>query len=152
MGKHTIEIFMPLPAVDNLHEALDKYVYNKEVVGVWLWSASETAIQLPEKTKVVEAGSLLATSLFRDMAGRATADFVVCMTKEGVSVDDFLLDRLLHDMPDDASMAYADYRKVLDGEVFDAPTIDYQSGSLRNDFDFGSLLVFRTSALKEYLA
>lgn len=152
MGKHTIEIFMPLPAVDNLHEALDKYVYNNEVVGVWLWSASETAIQLPEKTKVVEAGSLLATSLFRDMAGRATADFVVCMTKEGVSVDDFLLDRLLHDMPDDASMAYADYRKVLDGEVFDAPTIDYQSGSLRNDFDFGSLLVFRTSALKEYLA
>jgi hypothetical protein len=30
-----------------------------------------------------------------------------------------------------------------------APVIDYQAGSLRDDFDFGSVLLIRTSALKE---
>ena len=30
----------------------------------------------------------------------------------------------------------------------EAPVIDYQQGSLRDDFDFGSVLLFRTDALK----
>ncbi len=33
-----------------------------------------------------------------------------------------------------------------------APVIDYQSGSLRDDFDFGALMLFRTSVLRRVLA
>lgn len=60
------------------------------------------------------------------------------------------LEKFCASVPQDTTMAYADYRKIAGGEVCEAPTIDYQAGSLRNDFDFGSVLLFRTAALKKY--
>lgn len=52
-----------------------------------------------------------------------------------------------------AGMVYADHYNVsLDGKRTEAPVIDYQLGSLRDDFDFGSVLLFRTDALKESAA
>lgn len=52
-----------------------------------------------------------------------------------------------------AGMVYADHYNVsLDGMRTEAPVIDYQEGSLRDDFDFGSVLLFRTDALQEAAA
>jgi hypothetical protein len=52
-----------------------------------------------------------------------------------------------------AGMVYADHYNVsLDGKRAEAPVIDYQMGSLRDDFDFGSAILFRTDALKEAAA
>jgi len=48
-----------------------------------------------------------------------------------------------------AAMAYADYFKKVGDEITEAPVIDYQEGSLRDDFNFGSALLFRVSALQE---
>jgi glycosyltransferase involved in cell wall biosynthesis len=153
MKKHTIDLFMPLPVADILDGTVENiYAGNPLVHQVWLLGASLPSCPHPAKCSVLCAASLTATSLFHDIAQRATADFVVFIGKEGVDVDMQALDRMLIAMPKEATMAYADYRKIQDGEKLDAPTIDYQAGSLRNDFDFGSLLVFRTSALKEYLA
>lgn len=42
----------------------------------------------------------------------------------------------------DAAIAFADYREILDdGSVADHPVIDYQIGSVRDDFDFGPLVI-----------
>lgn len=48
-----------------------------------------------------------------------------------------------------AGMLYADHYHLKGGVRAKAPVIDYQMGSLRDDFDFGSVLVFSTAALKE---
>ena len=49
-----------------------------------------------------------------------------------------------------AGMIYADhYNIAADGTRSEAPVIDYQAGSLRDDFNFGSVLLFRTESLKE---
>ena len=49
-----------------------------------------------------------------------------------------------------AGMVYADHYQVsADGKRKDAPVIDYQQGSLRDDFNFGSVVLFRTDALKD---
>ena len=46
-------------------------------------------------------------------------------------------------------MVYADHYQIADGKQTNAPVIDYQFGSLRDDFNFGSVLLFNTSKLKE---
>ena len=46
------------------------------------------------------------------------------------------------------SIVYADHYKTIKGERTPHPVIDYQLGSVRDDFDFGSLLMFRTDYLK----
>lgn len=48
-----------------------------------------------------------------------------------------------------AGLVYADYREEKEDTFIPHPLIDYQEGSLRNDFDFGKLLFIRTSALKK---
>lgn len=49
----------------------------------------------------------------------------------------------------DAVMCFADRYQVRQGMVTKAPVIDYQQGSLRDDFEFGSVVLIRTSALKQ---
>ena len=46
-------------------------------------------------------------------------------------------------------MLYSDYYTEQDGSQTAHPTIDYQLGSVRDDFDFGSILLFRTDVLKK---
>ena len=42
------------------------------------------------------------------------------------------------------AMVYADHYQLVDGVLKQAPVIDYQQGSLRDDFDFGSVLLFNS--------
>lgn len=51
-----------------------------------------------------------------------------------------------------AGLLYSDYYTEIDGEQQRVPTIDYQEGSLRDDFNFGSVLFYRTSVLREAAA
>lgn len=44
-----------------------------------------------------------------------------------------------------AAMLYADHYSVVEGRQSNAPVIDYQFGSLRDDFDFGSLYFFNAA-------
>ena len=48
-----------------------------------------------------------------------------------------------------AAMVYADRYVIKNGQREQAPVIDYQLGALRDDFDFGAVVMIRTSALKE---
>ena len=41
-------------------------------------------------------------------------------------------------------MVYADHYQLVDGVLKQTPVIDYQQGSLRDDFDFGSVLLFNS--------
>ena len=99
---------------------------------------------------IVTDNLLQPTAWFKEAAEKATADFLMFVGKESVSVDEALLDGMLHAMPEEAVMAYSHYRKKIDGNIVDAPTIGLQPGSLRNDFDFGPVVLFRVAALKRY--
>ncbi len=50
-----------------------------------------------------------------------------------------------------AGMVYADHYKLCNGKMQKHPVIDYQKGSLRNDFDFGSLVVYHADTLRRAL-
>lgn len=56
----------------------------------------------------------------------------------------FALERFVRIAQDtNAGMLYADHYTVANGVQTNSPVIDYQFGSLRDDFDFGSVLFFR---------
>lgn len=51
-----------------------------------------------------------------------------------------------------AVMAYSDFSEIKSGKILLHPTVDYQPGSLRDDFDFGPVLLFRTDAFRKAVA
>lgn len=152
MVNRTIEIFMPVNSANDVRSAGMIFGSLPFLSRINLWSAMPIDMELPDNISLLQVDSLTSTDLFKDMAKRASADFVLYMGKPYVELYPEKLVALCEAMPDEATMAYAHYRKRLNGEVADAPTIECLEGSLRNDFDFGPVRLFRTSALKQYLA
>ena len=87
----------------------------------------------------------------RRIAAESKADYALVYTKTTtLELGYMALERLLQIAQDtNAGLVYADHYQVKDGELVKAPVIDYQKGSLRDDFDFGSVLFFDAAALKE---
>ncbi len=87
----------------------------------------------------------------RRIAAESKADYALVYTKTTtLELGYMALERLLQIAQDtDAGLVYADHYQVKGGEQVKAPVIDYQKGSLRDDFDFGSVLFFDAAALKE---
>lgn len=72
---------------------------------------------------------------------------LVQLDDKEVTLDDNCIHRLTEVASDtDATMAYCHYRELNpDGTVSLHPVIDYQPGSLRDDFDFGSLVLLNAA-------
>ena len=87
----------------------------------------------------------------RHIAAESKADYALVYTKTTtLELGYMALERLLQIAQDtEAGLVYADHYQVKGGELVKAPVIDYQKGSLRDDFDFGSVLFFDAAALKE---
>lgn len=51
----------------------------------------------------------------------------------------------------DSAVVYADRYVVKNGETIKYPTMDFYCGSVRDDFDFGSVMLFKASTLQEYV-
>ena len=87
----------------------------------------------------------------RRIAAESNADYALIYTKTTtLELGYMALERLLQIAQDtEAGLVYADHYQVKGGELVKAPVIDYQKGSLRDDFDFGSVLFFDAAALKE---
>lgn len=81
----------------------------------------------------------------------AKGDYTLLYTKETtLEMGMFALERMIHILEDSgAGMVYADHYQIADGKQTNAPVIDYQFGSLRDDFNFGSVLLFDTRKLKQ---
>ena len=103
----------------------------------------------------LSGASLHNTITLREIAEAVQAKFVLVYTKDlPLEMGMFALDRILAVAEDTgADMLYADHYELMkndDGSVVRRrhPLIDCQKGALRNDFDFGSVLVFRTTSFR----
>ena len=96
--------------------------------------------------------SLTSSNTLMTIAENAKADYVLLQTKPvSLELGEGALERILRVASDsDASMVYADHYDLIDGKRIPHPVIDYQKGSIRDDFDFGSLLLIKTSLLHTF--
>ena len=104
------------------------------------------------KCKALTVDNLTSSNTLMTIAENAKADYVLLQTKPVcLEMGEGALDRILRVASDsDASMVYADHYDLVGGKRVPHPVIDYQTGSLRDDFDFGSLLLIKTSLLHTF--
>lgn len=102
------------------------------------------------KIKRFDVPMRTSTKKIREIAAEADSEYTLLYTRE-TRLDwvHFGQERLLQIAADSgAAMIYADHFNGSDP----APVIDYQEGSLRDDFDFGGVQVYRTDLLKKAVA
>ncbi|HMM03630.1 MULTISPECIES: glycosyltransferase family 2 protein [unclassified Dysgonomonas] len=95
--------------------------------------------------------SLRSTATIKKIAAKADTEYTLIYTKSAdLRLGMFALDRMLQIIKDsDAGLVYADHYQVIGEEKRNNPLIAYQKGSLRDDFNFGSLILYKTSELKK---
>ncbi|WP_424049950.1 DUF4922 domain-containing protein [Prevotella melaninogenica] len=109
---------------------------------------------LPQYTHHLQAGSLLSLATMRLISTTATADYALLYLKQGpVTLGYHALERMLQVAEETgAAMVYADHYSVEAGKTVKHPVTAYQLGSIRDDFDFGSVVLLKAEYLKEYAA
>lgn len=100
---------------------------------------------------VLRVDSMVSTKTMKKIAATATADYLLLFTSTDRIEPGYLAIERLVRVADDsgAGMLYSNYREESDGVRHLHPVIDYQYGSLRDDFDFGPLMFFRTDLFRQ---
>ena len=122
--------------------------------------ANETASNLKKQhcvssvTIIPEGENFCSTGVLRRIAGQSQAEYILLYIKTTeLSLVAYALERMIAVAEDSAAaMVYADRFIYAGNELKNAPVIDCQAGALRDDFDFGGLLLFRNDAFKEAVA
>ena len=100
---------------------------------------------------ILSGVSLRSTQTLRSIAEAVSHKYILIYTKDlPLEMGLFALDRFIAIAEDTkADMLYADHYEVIDGQRKKHPVIDCQKGALRDDFDFGSVLVFRSASFRK---
>ncbi len=93
-----------------------------------------------------------STDTIKKIAEKSKAAFsLLALNEGGLKLGQFALERLLQVAENTgAAMVYADYYEIKNGQTTPHPVIDYQPGSLRDDFNFGSAQLFRSDVLQSF--
>ena len=99
---------------------------------------------------ILSGVSLKSTETLRSIAEAVHEKYLLLYWKDmPLEMGMLALDRIISIAEDTkADMLYADHYRLVDGQRVKHPVIDCQKGALRDDFDFGSVLVFRTSSFR----
>lgn len=149
--KNTIDCFIPFAGEAYIKETLKGLRTSESVNAIYILATDETEETSCEGFPVIRIPSLRSTEALKVISNRSKADYTLLYTKQTIlDLGYFALERMIRIAEDaSAGMVYADHYKLYQNERKDAPVIDYQQGSLRDDFDFGSVLLYNTKALKD---
>lgn len=134
----SIECFVPSMSGEDISVTVESFSRSDSFSGVTILSGV----------------SLKSTETLRSIAEAVSQKFLLIYTKEHpLEMGMFALDRILSIAEDTkADMLYADHYQLVAGECGPVrkkhPLIECQMGALRDDFDFGSVLVFRSSSFR----
>lgn len=154
--REKIDLFLPCEYIDDAQNALSVLHEYKTVQHIHFMVSADFAAhhQVPEGCTFVITDRLESSNTIVSIAENTDADYVmICTRHTTIGWGNNTLERFLRVADDtDAVMVYADHYKMVEGKMEKHPVIDYQSGSLRDDFDFGSLWCIKAQALADYIA
>ena len=131
----SIECFVPSMSAEDMSVTVESFSRSDAFTGV----------------TILTGVSLRSTETLRSIAEAVSEKYMLIYTKDmPLEMGMFALDRILNVAEDTgADMLYADhYQMVEGGQRKKHPLIACQKGALRDDFDFGSVFVFRSSSFK----
>lgn len=154
--REKIDLFLPCEYIDDAQNALSVLHECKTVQHIHFLVSADFAAhhQVPEGCTFVITDRLESSNTIVSIVENTDADYVIICTRHTtIGWGNNTLERFLRVADDtDAVMVYADHYKMVEGKMEKHPVIDYQSGSLRDDFDFGSLWCIKAQALADYIA
>lgn len=154
MGKK-ITCYLPLSDMESMMSTVKSLKSCKDVTRIVILTGNEDGPDFkdPDITKIRTQGSG-STETIKTIADSATSEYIMLYTKPfPLDLGRFSLERMVGISEDTgAGMVYSDYFEMKNGKLSAHPVIDYQEGSLRDDFNFGSVTIYKSAIFKEVVS
>lgn len=149
--KHNVTCFIAYNGIDEYAEQTINSLRNAGAEHFVLLTTANINSRLTQQYRTLTSPTLQSNRLLQDMCTECNTPYLLIYDKyTPLDVNDRALYRMVQVAEDtQAGMVYSDYYELRDDKRHAHPVIDYQMGSVRNDFDFGSLVLYRTNTYVE---
>lgn len=132
---NSISLLQACPLVKNIH---------------LMYRGAEPVTKLPPRCYWLKIDRLTSSDAIQTISYAAQSSHLLLRLKSTpFELSYKALERMIQFLEDPmAGLAYSNFYEWKDGKKQKHPVIDYQAGSVRDDFDFGSLLMFNTIQFK----
>jgi len=149
----SVNCFIPYRDKNQVEDSIKSLQESELTAKIYLLSTADDT-EPYQGVEVIKIDGLNSTETIKKIAEKSSADYSLIYTKESKLVMGmFAMERMVRLAEDtSAAMVYADHYQITDGARKAAPVITYQFGSLRDDFNFGSVLLYNSTILREAVA
>lgn len=145
----TVDCFFVYTGRNESQTLINQFRTSSLVREVYVLAKEQVQLKNCQIVTVEENNSCSAVRL---IAKLLRADFaLLALEDSAIEVGQGAVERLVQVAENtDAPLVYADYNEIKDGVLSSCPVIDYQPGSLRDDFNFGPVRFYRSEVLKAF--
>ena len=152
--REKIDCFLPCNDLETARDVVAQIKGSKTIQHICLLVSTpldEGDDALSDCQQIV-VSDLTSSQTLAAIANEAKAEYALLQIRpRQIQMGQGTLDRMVRIATDsDAAMIYADHYDLIDGKLQPHPVIDYQIGSVRDDFDLGSLILVKTSLLRAF--
>lgn len=108
---------------------------------------------ISDKCLTIKVDALTSGKTINAVVDKLSSKYLLFINQaQSITLNQAALERFVHIARDTgAGMVYSDYYELKDGKRSEHPTIDYQLGSIRDNFDFGAVMFFSVHAIQRSL-
>jgi len=145
-----ITLFLPYNGFSYTQKTVTSFISSGLVEEIYLLATKRDVPEI-ENCKILFVENLLSTATIKEIIAKTKTEFTAFVKQDTLlELGQFALDRFISVAESTAAgLAYSDYYEIKNETSQPHPTIEYQEGSVRDDFNFGYLLLFNTAAIKE---
>jgi len=148
-----LTVFLPYSGQEHTRKIVDQLKPSPLVESICLLSTRSAGQPLPG-CNALAVDALYGSQTFRKIAAKTATPYTLLVIQDSpVEFGQFALERLLSVAELTGSgLVYSDYFDLVGGQRVSHPVIEHQLGSIRDDFNFGSVLLCDSKALKQAVA
>jgi hypothetical protein len=146
----SLTIALPYSPLDQLEKTLQGFLNCPLVQKIYVLN-NGGYIASHAKCESLQAGSLTGGAAINELVEKAQTEFLLLVNQtQEITLGQAALERLVEvARQTGAGLAYSDFYEVKNGARAEHPLADYQLGSIRDNFDFGALMLFSVEAIRE---
>ena len=144
-----VTCFLPFGDTEKISKTIHELRTCSRVGKIFTINPDDSATMLPEGCNAFINGLLQQTRTLKKIISLIDTPYTMLYTQTvPLQLGAYAIERMLRVISDTGSgLLYADRYRLIEEQLIPYPVNDYQEGSLRDDFDFGSLLLYRSSSL-----
>lgn len=144
---HSITVFLPFSGSKLTKETIKNFSGTELIKNIFLLSQTDEVDKF-ENTEVLRVNSIFSGSTMKLMNEKSSTKYILLLSQDTViQLGQFALERFIAVIEaTNSGIIYSDYYDIKNDSAVPHPVIDYQFGSVRDDFSFGPILFFDKTA------